>query len=108
MKPVSKALKFIGSSLDDLRNFPFEARRAAGFELYAVQNGLEPTDCKPMQAVGAGVKEIRIQVLGEWRVMYVAKFSDAVYVLHAFKKKSQKTSRQDIELARQRYKRIGG
>jgi len=108
MKTVTKALKFIGSSLDDLRNFPDEARRAAGFELYAVQSGLEPADWKPMQAIGAGVKEIRIHVLGEWRVMYVAKFSDAVYVLHAFKKKSQKTSRQDIELARQRYNRIGG
>jgi phage-related protein len=108
MKPATKALKFIGSSLDDLRNFPDEARRAAGFELYAVQSGLEPADWKPMQAIGAGVKEIRIHVLGEWRVMYVAKFSDAVYVLHAFKKKSQKTSRQDIELARQRYNRICG
>ena len=103
-----KALKFIGSSLDDLRNFPDEARRAAGFELHAVQSGLEPADWKPMQAIGPGVKEIRIHVLGEWRVMYVAKFRDAVYVLHAFKKKSKKTSRQDIELARQRYNRIGG
>lgn len=108
MKTAPKALKFIGSSLDDLRNFPDEARRAAGFELYAVQSGLEPGDWKPMQAIGPGAKEIRIHVLGEWRVMYVAKFSDAVYVLHAFKKKSQKTSRQDIELARQRYNRIGG
>ena len=103
-----KALKFIGSSLDDLRNFPDEARRAAGFELHAVQNGFDPGDWKPMQSIGPGVREIRIHVLGEWRVIYVAKFSDAVYVLHAFKKKSQKTSRQDIELARQRYNRIGG
>ena len=103
-----KALKFIGSSLDDLRNFPDEARRAAGFELHAVQNGFDPNDWKPMQSIGSGVKEIRIHVLGEWRVIYVAKLSDAVYVLHAFKKKSQKTSRQDIELARQRYNRIGG
>jgi phage-related protein len=61
-----------------------------------------------MLSIGAGVKEIRIHVLGEWRVIYVAKFRDAIYVLHAFKKKSQKTSRQDIELARQRYNRIGG
>jgi len=63
-----KSLKFIGSSLDDLRNFPNEARRAAGFELHAVQSGLEPGDWKPMQAIGPGVKEIRIHVLGEWRV----------------------------------------
>ena len=103
-----KPLKFTGSSLDDIRNFPDEARRAAGFELRAVQNGLEPSDWKPMQTIGSGVKEIRIHVLGEWRVVYVAKFSDAIYVLHAFQKKSKKTSRKDIELARQRYKQMGG
>ena len=103
-----KPLKFTGSSLDDLRNFPDEARRADGFELHAIQNGFDPNDWKPMQSIGSGVKEIRIHVLGEWRVIYVAKFNDAIYVLHAFKKKSQKTSRQDIELARQRYNRIGG
>ena len=103
-----KPLKFMGSSLDDIRNFPEEARRAAGFELRAVQNGLEPKDWKPIQAVGAGVKEIRIRVLGEWRVIYVAKVRDAVYVLHAFQKKTQKTSRHDMDLARQRYKQIGG
>ena len=93
-----KPLKFIGSSLDDLRNFPEEARRAAGFELRAVQNGLDPIDWKPMQAIGAGVKEIRIHVLGEWRVIYVAKVHDAVYVLYAFQKKTRKTNRQDINL----------
>ena len=102
-----KPLKFIGSSLDDLRNFPDEARRAAGFELRSVQNGFAPSDWKPIQSIGAGVKEIRIHVLGEWRVIYVAKFRATVYVLHAFQKKSQKTSCQDIELARQRYKRLG-
>ncbi len=103
-----KSLKFVGLSLDDLRNFPDEARRAAGFELRAIQAGLEPSDWKPMQAVGSGVKEIRIHVLGEWRVVYVAKFRDAVYVLHAFQKKSRKTSQRDIELARERCKQIGG
>jgi phage-related protein len=105
---TAKLLKFVGSSLDDLRNFPDEARRGAGFELRAVQNGLEPGDAKPMRAIGAGVKEIRIHVLGEWRVVYIATLKDAVYVLHAFQKKSQKTSRQDIELARHRYRQIGG
>jgi phage-related protein len=73
-----KSLRFLGSSLDDLRNFPNEARQAAGFELRAVQNGLEPSDWKPMQVIGSGVKEIRIHVLGEWRVIYVAKLRDAV------------------------------
>jgi phage-related protein len=100
-------LNFVGSSLDDLRNFPDEARRAAGFELRAVQNGLEPSDWRPMRTIGPGVKEIRIHVLGEWRVVYVAVRNDAVYVLHAFQKKSRKTSRQDIDLARHRYRQIG-
>ena len=103
-----KSLRFIGSSLDDLRNFPDEARRAAGFELRAVQNGLEPSDWKPMQVIGPGVKEIRIHVLGEWRIIYVAKVRDAVYVLHSFQKKTRKTSRHHIDLARQRYRQIGG
>ena len=103
-----RSLIFAGSSLDDLRNFPDEARRAAGFELRAIQNGLDPSDWKPMQTIGKGVREIRIHVLGEWRVIYVARFKEAVYVLHAFQKKSRKTSRQDIELARQRYGQIGG
>jgi len=103
-----KRLNFVGSSLDDLRNFPDEARRAAGFELRAVQNGLEPSDWKPMQVIGPGVKEIRIHVLGEWRVIYIAKLRDEVYVLHAFHKKTRKASRHDIDLARQRYRQIGG
>jgi predicted XRE-type DNA-binding protein len=60
-----------------------------------------------MNVIGAGVREIRIHVLGEWRVLYVAKFDDAVYVLHAFQKKSRKTRREDIEIARQRYRQIG-
>ncbi len=104
MKPIN----FIGSSLDDLRNFPDEARKAAGFELYAVQRELEPRDWKPMPSIGRGVKEIRIHVLGEWRIIYVAKFGDSVHVLHSFQKKTQKISQHDIEIARKRYKQIGG
>jgi len=102
-----KRLRFVGSSLDDLRSFPAEARRQAGFELYAIQRNLDPSDWKPMKTVGSGVREIRIRVLGEWRVLYVAKFADAVYVLHAFQKKTQKTRRNDIEIARRRYKQVG-
>ncbi|MBV1711719.1 MAG: type II toxin-antitoxin system RelE/ParE family toxin [Desulfomicrobium sp.] len=101
-------MKFVGSSLDDLRNFPEEARRVAGFELRAIQNGLEPRDWKAMLSIGSGVKEIRVHVLGEWRVIYVAKLSDAVYVLHAFQKKGQRTNKNDIELARKRFQQIGG
>ncbi len=103
-----KPLNFVGSSLDDLRNFPEEGRKAAGFELFAVQRGLEPSDWKSMPSIGRGVKEIRIHILGEWRVVYVAKFEDAVYVLHSFQKKSRKTNQHDIEIVRKRYKQIGG
>lgn len=102
-----KALEFVGSSLDDLAGFPLEARRESGFELWQVQRGLAPSDFKPMPAVGAGAFEIRVHVLGEWRVIYVAKFKNTVYVLHAFHKKTQKTRKEDIDLAARRYKRIG-
>ena len=102
-----KLLKFVGSSLDDLRDFPKEARRVAGFELRALQDGFEPRDWKPIGSVGSGAKEIRIHVLGEWRVIYIAKIRDAIYVLHAFQKKTHKTSQHDIDLARKRYKQIG-
>ena len=103
-----KPLEFVGSSLDDLREFPAEARRAAGFELGFVQRGLDPSDWRPLSEVGAGVREICIHILGQWRVLYVAKFDEAVYVLHAFPKKTQKTRKEDIELARIRYRQIGG
>ena len=99
-----KTLRFIGSSLDDLRDFPAEARRQVGFELDAVQRGMMPTDFKPMPTVGVGVYEIRVHVLGEWRVMYVARFEQSVYVLHAFQKKTQRTRKDDLELAARRYR----
>jgi phage-related protein len=102
-----KALRFVGSSLDDLKNFPADARRDAGFELDAVQRGLMPSDFKPILAVGPGAYEIRVRVLGEWRVIYVARFEQAIYVLHAFQKKTPKTRKEDIELAARRYKQIG-
>lgn len=101
-----KPLRFVGSNLDDLKSFPAEARREAGFELDAVQRGLMPADFKPMLAVGAGAYEIRVRVLGEWRIIYVAKFERAVYVLHAFQKKTQKTRKEDIELAARRYRLV--
>lgn len=102
---MAKPLVFVGSTQDDLRNFPAAARRAAGFELFAVQAGLMPSDFKPMPAVGSGAYEIRIQVEGEWRVIYVAKLARAVYALHAFQKKTRKTLQADIEIARARYAR---
>ena len=102
-----KPIYWIGSSYKDLLKFPAEARKDAGYQLHRIQNGLEPEDWKPFQSVGDGVKEIRINEDGNaFRIMYVAKFSDRVYVLHSFQKKTQKTRSKDIELARARYKSI--
>lgn len=101
-----KDVVFIDSAQDDLRAFPPKARREAGYQIDHVQQGREPSDWKPMGTVGAGVREIRIHEEGEHRVLYVASFEEAVYVLHAFRKKSQKTARTDIELARRRYQAL--
>lgn len=102
-----KPLRFVGSSHRDLRAFPDDARRDAGFNLDAVQRALEPLDWKPMKAVGVGVSELRISGSGgAYRVIYLASLMDAVYVLHCFQKKSQATSRHDIGLARARFRAI--
>jgi len=102
-----KPLHFMGSSLRDLRAFPDEVKRDAGFNLDAVQRGLEPEDWKPLKTVGAGVNEIRVKdATGAYRVIYLATRPEAVYVLHCFQKKTEKTSQQDIELARKRFKAI--
>ena len=103
-----KPVEFRGSALDDLRAFPQAARREAGHQLDQVQHGREPDDWKPMNTVGRGVREIRIRdAAGAFRVLYVAKFDDAVYVLHCFQKKTQKTSKADLNLAAQRYRDFG-
>ncbi len=104
-----KAIGFIGRALDDLRAFPAEARRAAGYQLDRVQRGLEPDDWKPMASIGPGVREIRVREdSGAFRVIYVATFGDAVYVLHAFQKKTQQTAKRDIDLASARLRELGG
>ena len=99
---VDKAIRWQGSSMDDLRAFPEQARRAAGYQLSRVQQGLMPSDCKPMKAIGPGVYEIRIHTGVEHRVFYVAKYEDVIYVLHAFEKRTRQTRLADIALARQR------
>lgn len=102
-----KSIEFRGAALDDLRAFPVTARREAGFQLDRVQNGREPADWKPMQTIGPGVREIRIRdAQGAFRVIYVAKFEEAVFVLHCFQKKSQRTSREDLALTVARYKEL--
>jgi phage-related protein len=100
---ADKPLVWLDSSLSDVRAFPDEARQEAGFQLRRVQQGLSPGDWKPMPTVGLGVSEIRIHTTGEYRAFYVAKFAEAVYVIHAFHKQTQKTSQHDIALAQRRY-----
>jgi len=101
MKPV----RFVGGAKRDLSAFPDAARVRAGHELFMLQVGREPDDWKPMSPVGAGACEIRVRdASGQFRVIYVATFRNAVYVLHAFQKKSEKTAAADIELARRRYR----
>ncbi len=99
---------FLGTSRSDLLEFPDEARREVGFQLYLVQAGIDPANWKPMPTIGPGVREIRISVKGAFRVVYLATRPEGVYVLHCFQKKTQKTPVRDIDLARDRFKDIGG
>lgn len=103
MKPIT----FLGDSLKQLRSFGRDALQDVGYQLYLVQCGQRPDDVKPMSSIGPGVEEIRIwNQAGTYRVVYTARFKEAVYVLHAFQKKTQQTARSDIELARRRYREI--
>ena len=99
MKPI----QWLGSSRADVRAFPADARRVAGFQLHLVQLGHEPNDWKPFRGVGPGVREIRVHTGLERRVVYVANFADAVYVLHACAKKSAKTPQREVDVARARF-----
>lgn len=102
MKPIV----WTGDSRKRVREFPDKARGRAGFELWEVQQGNDPSDWKPMPSVGPGVREIRVHADGAFRVIYVARFDEAVYVLHAFEKKAQRTPKPDIDLARNRYRAL--
>jgi phage-related protein len=97
-----KPLAWLGSSLEDVRAFPADARRDAGYQLRRVQQGLLPSDWKPMPSVGSGVSEIRISTQLAHRVFYIAKFEEAVYVLHVFEKRTRQTAQRDVDLAKTR------
>ena len=99
---AEKSLVWVGSSLRDIQAFPPDARRKAGHELYQVQIGLAPSDWKPMPSIGPGVVEIRLRTQVQHRVFYVAKFAEAIYVLHSFQKTTRKTPSADIELGKRR------
>lgn len=106
MRKQYKPLYWLGNSLDALLQFSAAAKREAGHQLNRVQDGLDPDDWKLMTTVGPGVRELRIVMEKAYRVMYVAKFSEGVYVLHAFDKKTQRTSKADLDLATMRYKSL--
>lgn len=107
MPDPPKPVDWIGSSLDDVRGLPAGACREIGYQLDRVQTGQPPNDFKPMPTVGPGVFEVRVRDAGRaFRSFYVARFEEAVYVLHVFEKKSQKTARADLDLGRTRYKTL--
>ncbi|MGF6379508.1 phage-related protein [Paraburkholderia atlantica] len=102
-----KEIRWLGSSYRDLLAFPNEARRLAGFQLHKIQSGLDPDDWKPIESIGAGTREIRIRDEdGIFRVMYVTKYAEALYVLHCFQKKTQKLGPRDRKIAETRYRTI--
>jgi len=101
-----KPLIWLGSSREDVRSFPVDARRSAGFQLRVVQRGWDPSDWKAMASVGPGVREIRIHTGLEHRVIYIAKFSEGIYVLHGFEKKSRKTAQRDVAIAKSRLQEL--
>jgi phage-related protein len=98
-----KPIAWLGNSLARLRAAPADIRSDAGYQLDLVQRGETPADFKPMPDVGSSVMEIRLHGDNEFRVFYVARFEEAVYVLHCFVKKTQATRKADIDLGKQRY-----
>ena len=103
MKPI----RFLGDSLKCLRAFPENARQDAGFQLDKLQRGKQPDDFRPMPSIGRGVEEIRVwDDAGTFRVVYTARMADAVVVLHAFQKKTQATSKRDIDIAKARFAQL--
>ena len=102
-----KPLQFLGDSLKRLREFSREAQHDLGYQLDQVQRGKQPTDFKPMPSIGKGVEEIRLRdESGTYRVIYAARLADAVYVLHAFQKKAQATSKRDLDIAKERFAQL--
>jgi phage-related protein len=106
LKNDARLIQWLGDSRDRLRRFPQAARREIGYQLSLVQAGRSATDWKPIPLVGSGVIEIRVHAEGEYRLFYVAKFEDAIYVLHVFAKKTRKASSLDVELGKKRYREL--
>ena len=109
MKSLLKPVEWIGSSRDDLRDFPEDVQQIMGFALYRAQLGKKHPDAKPLKGFkGAGVLEIVENFDGDtYRAVYTVKFEGIVYILHAFQKKSKsgiKTPKHNIDLVVRRLK----
>ncbi len=104
---MERPIFWIGTSLDDLKTFPLEVRKEAGYQLHRIQQNLDPDDWKPFSEIGKGVREIRIRdEKGIFRIIYLASFKKGIYVLHSFQKKTQKTPKRDIDIAKIRFKAV--
>jgi phage-related protein len=108
-KPAPKPLKWIGSSKEDLLQFPDEVRKAVGHALHLAQINLKPLNTKPLRGFGsASVLEVVEDHDGStYRAVYTVKFQGTIYVLHVFQKKSKKgiaTPEHDIDLIKARLK----
>lgn len=101
-----KDIIWLGTTNRTVREYPINVRGEIGYNLDRVQRGLDPCDWKPMVGVGGGVKEIRIHEENEYRVLYVAKFEEAIYVLHSFVKKTEQTTKKDIDIAKKYYAEV--
>lgn len=104
---ADKPIFWEGSAYRDLLGFCAKVRRMAGFQLGKLRAGQEPDDWKPLEEIGQGVEEIRLRdASGIYRLIYIARFDEAIYVLHCFQKKTQKTRQRDKMIAQARYRAI--
>lgn len=104
-----KNVAFVGNSQEEMQDLPKVIRKAIGFQIHLLQEGLEPDDFKPLPTVGRGVYEIRVRnARGQntGRCFYVVKFDEAIFILHAFEKKQQKTPKMNLEKGQERYKEL--
>ncbi len=101
-----KPIRWVGAARAEIQSLPEDVRKETGFALWQIQQGIPPSDFKPMAIVGKGVEEIRIGTENAYRVFYIARFEEAIYVLHAFQKKTQQTAKKNIELGQKRYQEL--
>jgi len=104
---VLKIIHWYGNTLDTVQKFPKSVRVAIGSELYLLQLGEKPVDSKPMASIGRGVREIRVRDNKRaFRVLYLVQYKKGIHVLHAFQKKTQRTSKPDLEIGKSRFRQL--